>query len=159
MSFRFWVFSITHGAKSSSISMFTFFAHLMLVTCLRPKQNVVMSRRTHHKHETAPLSLYNRHTITLSLSLHVCAGGTCFSFCSALHLTRSSPPPPPLLREHRLVYAPGPGLTVTLPNFLTTAFTVRKLHPWGPPCHGTMVRSGLHCHCTRGRRSNMMSQS
>ena len=24
----------------------------------------VMSRRTHHKHDTAPLSLYNRHTIT-----------------------------------------------------------------------------------------------
>ena len=31
------------------------------------KQNVVMSRRTHHKHDTAPLSLYNRHTITLCL--------------------------------------------------------------------------------------------
>ena len=31
------------------------------------KQNVVSSRRTHHKHETAPLSLYNRQTITLCL--------------------------------------------------------------------------------------------
>jgi uncharacterized protein (DUF1499 family) len=31
------------------------------------KQNVVMSRRTHHKHETAPLSLYDWHTITLCL--------------------------------------------------------------------------------------------
>ena len=31
------------------------------------KQNVVLSRRTHHKHDTAPLSLYNRHTITLCL--------------------------------------------------------------------------------------------
>ena len=26
-----------------------------------------MSRRTHHKHDTAPLSLYNWHTITLCL--------------------------------------------------------------------------------------------
>ena len=28
------------------------------------KQNVVMSRRTHPKHDTAPVSLYNWHTIT-----------------------------------------------------------------------------------------------
>ena len=44
-----------------------FFAHLISVTCLRPKQIVVMSRTTHHKHETAPLSLYNQHTIALCL--------------------------------------------------------------------------------------------
>ena len=31
------------------------------------KRNVVMSRRTDHKHDTAPLSLYNRYTITLCL--------------------------------------------------------------------------------------------
>ena len=31
------------------------------------KQNVVMSRRTHHKHDTAPLSLSNWHPTTLCL--------------------------------------------------------------------------------------------
>ena len=34
--------------------------------------------------------------------------------------------PPPPLRKHRLVLAPGPGLTVTFTEFLTTAFMVRK---------------------------------
>ena len=35
------------------------------------KHNIVMSRRTHHKHDTAPVSLYNPHTITLcSVSDH-----------------------------------------------------------------------------------------
>ena len=35
------------------------------------KHNVVMSRRTHPKHDTAPVSLYNRHTITFcSVSDH-----------------------------------------------------------------------------------------
>ena len=28
------------------------------------KHNVVISRRTHPKHDTAPVSLYNRHTVT-----------------------------------------------------------------------------------------------
>ena len=59
-----WFFSITPGKEFLHLNIH-FFAHLMLVTCLRPKQNVVLSRRTHHKHETAPLSLYNRQTITL----------------------------------------------------------------------------------------------
>ena len=31
------------------------------------KQNVVLSRRTHHKHGTVPLSLFNWHTVTLCL--------------------------------------------------------------------------------------------
>ena len=31
------------------------------------KQNVVMSSWSYHKHDTAPLSLYNWHTITLCL--------------------------------------------------------------------------------------------
>ena len=34
------------------------------------------------------------------------------------------PPPPPSLRKHRLISAPGPGVTVV---FLTTVFMVRSL--------------------------------
>ena len=34
------------------------------------KHNVVLSRRTHHKYDTAPLSLYNQHTIQSPVKQH-----------------------------------------------------------------------------------------
>ena len=50
------------------------------------KQNVVLSRRTHHKHDTAPLSLYNRHTITLCLVSDHKNRGQKILLPSAVHL-------------------------------------------------------------------------
>ena len=46
-------------------SQYSFFCSPHACHMPETKQNVVMSVRTHHKHETGPLSLYNQHNHTL----------------------------------------------------------------------------------------------
>ena len=53
---------------------------------------------------------------------------------------------PPVARKHRLVQAPGPGLTVIFLTFLVLvqvwAMRQRILGSHTPPCHGRMCKFG-----------------